>query len=171
MSNSTMSYLVIFAIMYHANQSNTAPVHMEHIGQLNQTNHISDLYGGCVGTEYGCCHDNKTFCSEKWCSNCNETNITTTPAYRTMYGGCEGTEYGCCHDNNTFCSDKWCSNCEESNITTTPAYRAMNGTMNGTMNRTMYGGCEGAEYGCCHDNKTFCSDRYCLNCKIEFSIY
>ena len=94
MSNSTMSYLVIFAIMYHANQSNTAPVHMEQIGQLNQTNHTSDLYGGCEGAEYGCCHHNKTFCSDKWCSNCNETNITTTtisahspihcPIHRTM---------------------------------------------------------------------------------------
>ena len=62
----------------------------------------NNLIGNCTSTLYGCCNDNITFCSHKYCSNCVNTNLI---------GDCSSTQYGCCYDNITYCTDIKCTNC------------------------------------------------------------
>jgi hypothetical protein len=98
-----------------------APVNVDKF--TNKTNHTKnqtyELFGGCYGTEYGCCKDNVTFCEEH-CLNCPEVvNVTFSKNYLLnntknhtyeLFGGCYGAEYGCCKDNVTFCEEH-CLNC------------------------------------------------------------
>ena len=107
----TFTMMAVIIIMFHVNLSNSLPINSTLFNStlLNFTNHTNEtvtMYGGCSGTEFGCCEDNRTFCSGERCLNCNHTNETVT-----MYGGCSSTEYGCCEDNRTFCSDERCLNC------------------------------------------------------------
>jgi hypothetical protein len=47
------------------------------------------LIGGCGGTQYGCCPNNKTPKIDYIGSNCK-------PTPHHAIGGCSGTRYGCC---------------------------------------------------------------------------
>ena len=35
----------------------------------------TNLIGNCSSTRYGCCKDNITYCENKNCSNCYQTNL------------------------------------------------------------------------------------------------
>tara|TARA_A100001015_G_C14934710_1_gene689935 strand:- start:707 stop:1396 length:690 start_codon:yes stop_codon:yes gene_type:complete len=60
--------------------------------------------GGCNGTEFGCCPDDKTPKHDDSGSNCVEE-----------VGGCIGTQYGCCPDSTLAKKDLDGSNCDENN--------------------------------------------------------
>ena len=98
------------------------------------------ILGGCISTQYGCCHDNSTTCLDFHCSNCDDMYN------QTELGGCVGTEFGCCHDNATPCTDLDCMNCYASTV--------------------IVGGCNGTKFGCCADDFTPCLTENCGNCPI-----
>jgi hypothetical protein len=70
--------------------------------------------GGCNGTRYGCCPDNRTPQMDPPGTNCiikPIPNPAPQPGPKKNIGGCNGTRYGCCPDNNTPKRDPTGSNC------------------------------------------------------------
>ena len=68
----TFTFTMAVIIMFLLNLSNSLPINSTLFNSilLNITNETDPMYGGCSGTEFGCCEDNRTFCSDERCLNC-----------------------------------------------------------------------------------------------------
>ena len=134
---------------------------------------LNKYYGGCSGTQFGCCKDSLTACIFQNCSNCEtDTNYKYTKDMNGTYytdnltnssdvsliGGCVSTMFGCCNDNATTCNTSDCSNCNS----TITIYDIV-------PNVKYVGGCSGTMYGCCDDNITPCSFSNCSDCRLYIS--
>ena len=116
---------------------------------------LRPLIGGCESTQYGCCRDNVTACSNITCFNCPPNN-------QRLVGGCIGTQFGCCPDQFTPCVNTTCSNCISGHLST--GSTGLNETIVNLTSKLILGGCSGTEFGCCRDNITTCADPKCRNC-------
>lgn len=46
-----------------------------HVRFNNSHNYSSNMLGGCLGTYFGCCGDNVTFCMNMNCTNCMNNTV------------------------------------------------------------------------------------------------
>ena len=52
------------------------PHEQRHYHQFNNShNYSSNMLGGCLGTYFGCCGDNVTFCMNMNCTNCMNNTV------------------------------------------------------------------------------------------------
>ena len=119
--------------------------------------HKYPQFGGCSGTQFGCCPDNTTPKQNQAGTNCS-----------LPVGGCDGTQFGCCPDNTTPKQDQTGTNCLPIGGCNGTRYGCCSDNTTPKQDRKgtncIIGGCNCTRYGCCSDGITTKVDDLGTNC-------